>query len=339
MGASWSHNRAPFYPLRSRAYGALPGFPASIPQAVNGTAARQCRAPAGRVGGRARCTGLPATGFAGPGQPALHRHRQAGAGHAPGSPFDHRPARRGPALNTRPGLGIDIQAQPDLQSCGPTCLQAVYNWFGHQCDLHELIATLPTIEGGGTVAVLLANDALRRGFQADIYTYNLRVFDPSWFTTPGTNIAAKLSLQMQAKNEPRIRSICSAYIEFLAMGGRLKFVDLTRALLRGILGRGLPILTGLSATYLYRVVREFGDDDHDDDIRGEPTGHFVVLDGYNRTERTISVCDPLKANPLGRGQHYDIHIDRVIGAILLGVLTHDANLLVLRPAERELKMP
>jgi len=34
---------------------------------------------------------------------------------------------------------------------------------------------------GGTLAVNLANHALRRGYRALIVTYNLTVFDPSWF--------------------------------------------------------------------------------------------------------------------------------------------------------------
>jgi hypothetical protein len=39
------------------------------------------------------------------------------------------------------------------------------------------------------------------------------------------------------------------------------------------------------------------------------------------------------------GQYYEIKIDRVIGAILLGVLTHDANLLVIEPARQAPPQP
>jgi hypothetical protein len=89
-------------------------------------------------------------------------------------------------------------------------------------------------------------------------------------------------------------------------------------------------MTGLSATYLYGSAREWGEDDADDDIRGEPVGHFVVLAGYRPETREVIVCDPTHPNPRG-SQVYAIHIDRVIGAILLGALTYDANLLVIRP--------
>ena len=31
---------------------------------------------------------------------------------------------------------------------------------------------------------------------------------------------------------------------------------------------------------------------HDDDIRGEPQGHFVVLSGYRRETREMLIADP-----------------------------------------------
>jgi hypothetical protein len=36
-------------------------------------------------------------------------------------------------------------------------------------------------------------------------------------------------------------------------------------------------------------------------------------------------------NPKYGSQYYKVGIDRLLGAILLGVLTHDANLLVIHP--------
>jgi len=45
----------------------------------------------------------------------------------------------------------------------------------------------------------------------------------------------------------------------------------------------------------------------------------------------VSVADPLDDNPRFSSRHYRVGIDRLIGAILLGVVTYDANLLVIRP--------
>ena len=110
--------------------------------------------------------------------------------------------------------------------------------------------------------------------------------------------------------------------------------DLTAKLLRGYLKRSIPVLTGLSATYLYQCERENEVDWEPDDIRGVPAGHFVVLSGYNKQQRTVHVADPYLPNPLGEQHHYEVTLDRLVCAILLGVLTYDANLLVIEPTRR-----
>jgi hypothetical protein len=238
-------------------------------------------------------------------------------------------------LPTTLSLPVRMLPQPDETTCGPTCLHAVYRYWGDDEPLAAVIGRTRTLEdGGGTFAVFLACDALRRGYAATIYTYNLTVFDPTWFA-PGVDIGERLEGQRRAKADARLRHATGGYLEFLALGGRLRFADLTRTLVRGLLRRGLPILTGLSATYLYRTAREFGPDSRPDDIRGTPGGHFVVLAGYDRRHRSVLVADPYGPHPHGPGHEYWMSIDRVLGAILLGIVTHDANLLIVRPRRRE----
>lgn len=227
-------------------------------------------------------------------------------------------------------LPVDILAQPDEISCGPTCLHAMYRYWGEQEALSGVIDRTQRLEHGGTFAVFLACDALRKGYQATIYTYNLLVFDPTWFARPRPDIAACLQAQRQEKTDSRLQDATAGYLEFLRLGGQLRFVDLSRYLIRGILRRGLPILTGLSSTYLYRTAREFGPDDTPDAIRGLPAGHFVVIAGYDRHQRTFLVADPYGTNPYSPHLYW-VNVDRVVAAILLGIVTHDANLLVIRP--------
>lgn len=230
-------------------------------------------------------------------------------------------------------LPVRMLPQPDETTCGPTCLEAIYAYWGAEEPLEQVIARTRKLEnGGGTFAVFLACDALRRGWRATIYTYNLTVFDPTWFA-PGVDIVERLKRQGEAKPEPRLRHATEGYLEFLALGGRLRFSDLTRALIRGLLRRRLPILTGLSSTYLYRTAREFGPDNVADDVRGSPSGHFVVLAGYDRRNRSVLVADPYGPHPYGPSHEYWVSIDRVVGAILLGIVTHDANLLVIQPSQ------
>lgn len=228
-------------------------------------------------------------------------------------------------------LNFIISAQPTETTCGPACLHSIYNYFRDDILLDDVIRDVMTLEQGGTLAVFLACHALRRGYSATIYTYNLRVFDPTWFAGGPLNISRKLEEQMKAKEMPMLQKATEGYLEFMSLGGELRFEDLTASLIRKYLKRSVPILTGLSSTYLYRSPREFGIEGDWDDVRGEPSGHFVVLFGYNREERSVMVGDPFRPNPYSDTLHYAINIDRVLCSVLLGVLTHDANLLIIRP--------
>jgi hypothetical protein len=233
-------------------------------------------------------------------------------------------------------LKFTILPQPDEITCGPTCLHALYGYYGDKLSLDQVIAEVPMLEGGGTLAVLLACHALRRGYRARIYTYKLQLFDPTWLAPGAPDLRENLRRQMAFKPDAKLQTTSRAYLEFLELGGELRFEDLTTALIRKYLNRSVPIITGLSATYLYRSPREFGPNADYDDIRGEPSGHFVVLCGYDREARTVRVADPLLPNPVAPAQLYEISIDRVLCAILLGVLTYDANLLIIQPrAERK----
>jgi hypothetical protein len=235
-------------------------------------------------------------------------------------------------------LLLEILAQPDDSTCGPTCLHAVYGYYGEQLSLPDVVAQAGRLESGGTLAVFLGCHALQRGYRARIYTYNLQVFDPTWFTGEEVDLRAKLLAQQESKDNPRLHAATRAYIEFLDLGGELRMQVLTSGLIRKYLKRGVPILTGLSSTFLYGEAREIALDPPQvgktaapDDVRGYPSGHFVVLCGYDPTRRTVLVADPLDSNPIAGDRQYAVDIDRVFAAIMLGVVTYDANLLLIEP--------
>lgn len=227
-------------------------------------------------------------------------------------------------------MPVELQAQPTDTSCGPACLQAVYAFHGDPVPLDQLITEVPSVSGGGTVAVSLGLHALRRGYEAVLYTYNLRIFDPSWFHPRPLDLVEKLREQLRHRGGKR-REVIQACLEYVEHGGQVLFEDLTGELIRRHLVKGEPILTGLSATFLYRAAREMPDTGDDDDLRGEPLGHFVLLKGYRKRLRRVLVADPYEANPLSPRREYEVPMDRLINAILLGVLTYDGNLLIIRP--------
>ena len=224
-------------------------------------------------------------------------------------------------------FSVEMLPQPDDLTCGPTCLHAIYRYYGDEQPLETVIREVNQIPGGGTLTAILACHALRRGYKATLYSYNLKVFDPTWFHLGRKDIAERLREQAVFKKKPSIRLATDAYLEFLELGGRLRFEDLTPSLIRRYLNRQVPILTGCSLTYLYRSRREFGEAMREDDVRGEPAGHFVVLRGYDRARKIVHVADPYLMNPIARSNDYEIHIRRILCAILL--YSFDANLLIL----------
>lgn len=231
-------------------------------------------------------------------------------------------------------LAFEMLRQPDDATCGPTCLHAVYRYFGDQLRLEELIPQITVVQGGGTIAVNLANHALRRGYRAWIYTVNLGLFDPTWFANRPVDLSQKLRERLAARGEAKLDQVVDGYLEFLSLGGELRMQDLTVDLFQEWLERDRPILTGLSATFLYRCAREVGESTLvADDIRGEPTGHFVVLCGWDAARRHICIADPYADPAAHPDRIYWMPVERVINAILLGVLTYDGNLLVIEPQE------
>jgi hypothetical protein len=232
-------------------------------------------------------------------------------------------------------LILEILPQPDDETCGPTCLQAVYGFYGDPVALEQVIAEVTPLATGGTLGAYLGLHALQRGYEASLYTYNLDVFDPSWFDEEPLRLSERLQQQALIKTGDGLQAATRAYLQFLASGGRVRFEELGPDVIRGPLLRGQPVMTGLSATYLYNCAREVFRNGRSqyDSIAGRATGHFVVVHGYDPTTDSVLVADPLHDNPRFGTSSYRVGIVRLLGAIMLGVLTYDANILTIEPPD------
>lgn len=239
-------------------------------------------------------------------------------------------------------IDLNIHTQPDDETCGPTCLHALYTYYGLDISLESVIQGVERSMSGGTLAPLLGKHALMQEFDTTIYVNNLDIFDPSWFKNGEASpqeLLIKLNTQMIQK-ERMSRGITQssiAYQEYLHLGGNIRFSTINAQLLKEYFAQKIPILTGLSATYLYNCARESFDSDgsaYYDDIQGTPCGHFVVLCGYDDHKRHIIVADPHRENPLSHNNYYKVSSNRLINAIMLGVYTYDGNLLIIRPKEK-----
>jgi Peptidase_C39 like family len=231
-------------------------------------------------------------------------------------------------------LNFDIKAQPDDVTCGPTCLHSIYQYYRDDISLQQVVREVKSLKTGGTLAVMLGNHALKRGYQASIYTYNLNVFDPTWFSLSQAKMIANLKKQMRYKFKSKKLQVASkAYIKFIEAGGIVQQKELDEQLIKDYLKKDIPILTGLSATYLYGTQREISATNKFDSIKGEPVGHFVIVNGYDEPTNKVYLADPMNPNPL-KSQYYSVTFDRLINSIMLGIVTYDANLLVIEPKKK-----
>jgi len=232
-------------------------------------------------------------------------------------------------------INIKINTQPDDETCGPTCLHAIYKFYGYDISLKEIVKTVKRSASGGTLAPYLGLHALERGFTASVLINNMDVFDPSWFehSEASVNLSIKLAEQLKYKDDAGIKQSSLAYQDFLAAGGIIKFKFLSVELLREYFSYNLPIITGLSATYLYNSPREIYENGiaKFDDVKGTPCGHFVIIAGFDEKHNQIVVVDPHRENPLSRNNYYNVSSHRLINAILMGMITYDANLLIIQP--------
>lgn len=234
-------------------------------------------------------------------------------------------------------LTIPLLRQTDDVSCGPTCLHQVLRFFGSDVSSAELSTLIQRNADGGTQAVFLALAAQRIGFPCTLYPYDLRVFDPTWFALPRAELVDKLKRREAVVRRRKLAASVRGYRQFLEGGGRIRFEELSRQLVVRILKRGHPVLCGLSATHLYRQIRERPADNWEDDIAGEPVGHFVVVSGFRDSGRSLLVSDPWPHAPFPGGGPYSVPSQRLLNAVLLGDVTYDAVLLEIagNPRDRE----
>jgi hypothetical protein len=236
-------------------------------------------------------------------------------------------------------LNVQRFPQPDDVTCGPTCLRKVYDFYGLRVDMDEIVSALERNEDGGTLAVFLGMAARRRGLHARIYSYDLQIFDPTWSVLAPRDLLERVRARDAYLIDEKRKRAAAAYVRFLEMNGELAFDELTPGLLKAIIDRGHPVLAGLSATYLYRFARERWDHASmrlvQDDVAGSPTGHFVVISGYDYWGRQLTILDPSEHVPGSDSGRVQVESTRLINAIMLGDATYDAVLLELWPAEGE----
>lgn len=238
-------------------------------------------------------------------------------------------------------LRFKINSQPNDETCGPTCLHAIYRFYHFDISHEEVIRGVQRSHSGGTLIAYLGKHALLHGFKATCYVNNMKLFDPTWFKkgrAPREALLVKLRMQDKYKQAKDFKQASESTQEFLELGGDICFKTIDIPLLKEHFDKRIPILTGLNSTYLYRTSRECFTSEGEsffDDIQGEPCGHFVVLFGYDAKRNSVAVADPYLEEQFAENNYYKVSRARVLNAIMLGVLTYDSALLIIEPKDEE----
>lgn len=229
-------------------------------------------------------------------------------------------------------LNIKMISQPDGVSCGPSCLSAIYDYYAKPMPWDKIVQEINGLETGGTLAVFLGCHALQRGFKTTLYSFNLHVIDPTWMLLPQNLLIDKLRKQYNDTQDAKIKLTTAAYIDYLELGGAILFNEMSLEIISHYVQKKIPLLSGVSATYLYKSMRDYTDKNATifyDEWLGSPSGHFIVLNGCDHKTQTVHIADPFFPNALSTTPYYAVSFSYWLHAFLLGMLTYDAELLAI----------
>lgn len=221
-------------------------------------------------------------------------------------------------------LRVEIEPQPTIVACGPTCLHAVYRYFGREISIATIVDEVNHKVVEGCFDGALGVHAICAGLSARIASVNLRVLDPSWFV--GHGIREALVAAGNKTSELSLKNAALAYAAFVNAGGELALGGITFESIVNSISRSIPVIVGLSSTFLYRSRRSSITDGEETSV-----GHFVVVTGVDVKQRMVSIADPLSENPAGLGAYYDLPWDQLLSCICLGALTNDGAALIVWP--------
>ena len=226
-------------------------------------------------------------------------------------------------MDPRPRL--EMSPQPDKRTCGLSCLQSVYGYFDKRIDVCVLARAVPLIGGGGTWAVSLAVDALRRGFDV-----TLCVLSPT--------SAAKAACRDPAERRPVFASsavpaidLHAQYTRFFELGGRLIYESFSWSNAARLLERNGPLILGVRVPDLYRSPGRSDALAFCSRNGSWRHAHFIVLSAFNSECGTAEIWDPCPNDRTGLCRPSIMPAADLERAVEASLDELDAHILAVRP--------
>lgn len=204
-------------------------------------------------------------------------------------------------------------------TCGSSALQQVLAYYGVKKSLNEVLKNVKTYKYGSWGCDVLSY-ALKLGFEAEIITRDLNIFDPTWFKLDRNKLIKKLKSRIKYAKKNDKHGI-TGYTRFLELGGRIRFGIITENMIKDYLKKKIPVIACICSTALWKCKRIYskkigeGYRSIPSDVKGKPEGHFLVISGY--TKDKFIVTDPHYKIPNSKTGIYTVPTKDLIAFILM----------------------
>lgn len=139
----------------------------------------------------------------------------------------------------------------------------------------------------GTWTSYLGIYAIKQGFDVLLYYCNVRYIDPSWFNLPRRKLMKKLKTALKKEKNKRKKDGLISLLDYIKEKGKIIFQIPSKNLIINYLKTKCPVIVCVTNTILHNKKR-FDFKKQKTSEYGEPSGHFIVISGYENGNFIIS---------------------------------------------------
>ena len=205
-------------------------------------------------------------------------------------------------------LKIPFVKQLHGNDCGIACVKMIGKFYGYNFSERKILDVVE-LHSDGVLAGELANYLLEEGFEVEIHSFDLNLFDPKLQKLSGLKLFKKVKDTVYfGKNVWKSVGL-KAIIKFIEMGGKIKIIPPKEKTLIDFLKKKMPLIICLKSGILYD--------------KKTLMGHYLVLNGYNKNSFIVN-------DPYYKGE-YAIKKDKLMFALQAHSIDSTAYLIKAKP--------
>jgi hypothetical protein len=179
------------------------------------------------------------------------------------------------------------QQKVATKSCGPICLQNIYENFAINKNLDDIFKELGVMETEPTFLSQLAINCKENGLNTTLFSSNPYIMAPNWTEVSSSEILINLKKWIVLNtNDPWVKSAIY-WTYYLENHGDTLVSNISERLIDKCLDEGKIILTCVNDSWLWGK-RKLDNVIEYDDIKGKGRGHFIVI--YGKNENKYLIC-------------------------------------------------